>query len=332
MLYLFNTKAQSRNVARDLVNSLLKGERAAVARAISLIEDGRPEARDLIKRVFKHADHADTIGITGPAGAGKSTMIDKMITEYRSLRKKVAVLAVDPTSSISGGAILGDRVRMQKHALDDGVFIRSMASRGAIGGLSGAVRNAIRVLDAAGFDKIMIESVGAGQLDVEIAGVVDITVVVFNPQTGDSIQAVKAGITEIGDVYVVNKADLAGAAKLFNDITDLIGSGERKPVVLKIVAQTGRGVKELVHGIEKTISARSSSYKELERKRIELELREMILGILGEKISSMLTKDKRYDEFVELMMDKKIDPYAAAEELVAKIFSEPGPSRKSKAR
>ena len=305
---------------KELVDSLLKGERAAAAKAISIIEDDGQEAKHLIKKIFKETGDANTIGITGPAGAGKSTLIDKIIPEFRSSGHRVAVIAVDPTSSISGGAILGDRVRMQKHALDDGTFIRSMASRGAIGGLSKAVRNAIRVLDAAGFDKIIIESVGAGQLDIEIAKIVDVTVVVFNPQTGDSIQAIKAGLTEVGDVYVVNKADLEGANKLFNDVKDLIGNAERKPVVFKVIAQTGKGVKELVKGIEELIKARSSSYKELVRKKAEDELKDMVLGIVGEKVSTMLAKNKKYHECVDLMLKKKMDPYEAAEELAAKML------------
>lgn len=305
---------------KELVSPLLKGERAAVAKAISIIEDDSPNAKDLIKKIFKQTGHANTIGITGPAGAGKSTLIDKIIQEYRSSGYKVAVLAVDPTSSITGGAILGDRVRMQKHALDEGTFIRSMASRGAMGGLSKAVRNAIRVLDVAGFDKIIIESVGAGQLDVEISKIVDITVVVFNPQTGDSIQAIKAGLTEVGDVYVVNKADLPGANKLFNDVKDLIGNTVRKPIIYKVVAQTGRGVKELVKGLEESIKSRSSNYKELERRRVESELSDMVLSIVGQKVTSMLGKNKKYQECVELMINKKIDPYEAAEELAAKML------------
>ncbi len=305
---------------KELVGSLLKGDRGAVAKAISIIEDDGPDAKQLIKEIFKRTGHANTIGITGSAGAGKSTLIDKIIQEYRSSGYRVAVIAIDPTSSISGGAILGDRVRMQKHALDEGTFIRSMASRGAIGGLSKAARNAIRVLDAAGFDKIILESVGAGQLDIEIAKIVDVTVVVFNPQTGDSIQAIKAGLTEVGDIYVVNKADLTGANKLFNDVRDLIGNTARKPLILKTVAETGKGVKELVKGVEESIKARSSSYKELERKRVEAELRDMVLSIVGQRVSTMLGNNKKYQECVDLMINKKIDPYEAAEELAAKML------------
>lgn len=303
-----------------LVGQLLKGERAAIAKAISLIEDDKPDARTLVKKIFKKTGNANTIGITGSAGAGKSTLIDKLIPEYRSSGYKVAVLAVDPTSSISGGAILGDRVRMQKHALDEGTFIRSMGSRGAIGGISKAVRNAIRILDAAGFDIIIIESVGAGQLDIEISKIVDVTVVVFNPQTGDSIQAIKAGLTEVGDVYVVNKADLDGANKLFNDVRDLIGSTSRNPLVFKTTAHTGKGVKELVKAIEELIKKRSSSYKESERKRVEAELMDMILNIVGQKVYEKLGKSNKYEEYVEQLLKKKIDPYEAAEKLSKNVL------------
>jgi len=307
-------------VEKQLVEQLLKGERAAIAKAISLIENDQKDGRLLVKKIFKKTGHARVIGITGPAGAGKSTLIDKLIEEYRASGYKVAVLAVDPTSSISGGAILGDRVRMQKHALDEGTFIRSMGSRGAMGGMSKAVRDAIRILDVAGFDKIIIESVGAGQLDIEVAKIADITVVVFNPQTGDSIQAIKAGLTEIGDVYVINKADLEGANKLFNDVRDLIGSTTRNPMVFKTVAQTGKGVKELVKSVEELIKARSSSYKELERKRVEAELMDMVLNLVGQKVYDTLGKSKKYQECIDGVLKKEIDPYEAAEELAKKIL------------
>jgi len=307
-------------VEKELIDSLFKGERSAVAKAISIIEDDGSDAKSLVKNIYKRTGDAHTIGITGSAGSGKSTLIDKLIPEYRSQGHKVGVLAVDPTSSITGGAILGDRVRMQKHALDDGTFIRSMASRGAIGGVSKAVRNAVRVLDAAGFNKIIIESVGAGQLDIEISKIVDVTVVVFNPQTGDSIQAIKAGLTEVGDVYVVNKADLAGASKLFNEVRDLIGSTSKQPLVFKTVAQSGKGVKELVKAIEELLEERSSNYKEFERKRVEAELKDMVLNMVGQKVSTMLGKSKKYQDCVELLLKKKMDPYEAAEELAANML------------
>ena len=318
--YLFNGKAQCKNMETKLVEQLLKGERSAVAKAISVIEDDQADSRALVKKIFQRTGDAYTIGITGPTGAGKSTLIDKLIPAYRSIGYKVAVLAIDPTSSISGGAILGDRVRMKKHVLDDGTFIRSMGSRGAIGGMSKAVRNAIRVLDAAAFNIIMLESVGAGQLDTEISKIVDITVVVFNPQTGDSIQTIKAGLTEVGDVYVINKADLTGANKLFNDVRDLIGSTSRNPKVFKTVAQTGRGVKELVKALEELIKLRSSSYKEMERGRLETELMDTVLNMVGQKVYEKLGKSKRYQECVDHLLEKKMDPYEAAEELTKSML------------
>ncbi|NMJ87629.1 MAG: methylmalonyl Co-A mutase-associated GTPase MeaB [Thaumarchaeota archaeon] len=303
---------------KQLIEQLLNGERSAVAKAISYIENEQADARTLVKKIFKKTGNAHTFGITGSGGSGKSTLIDKLIPEYRSLGYKVAVLAVDPTSSISGGAILGDRVRMQKHALDDGTFIRSMGSRGAIGGLSRAVRNTIRVLDAAGFDIIIIESVGAGQLDIEISKIVDITVVVFNPQTGDSIQAIKAGLTEVGDLYVINKGDLIGANKLFNEISDLIGNTSRNPMVFKVVARTGKGVNKLVKAMKELTKV--SSYKELKRKRVEAELMDMVLNMVGQKVYENLDKNDRYQECVDQLLKKKMNPYEAAEELIKNIL------------
>lgn len=303
---------------KQLIEQLLNGERSAIAKAISYIENDQVDARTLVKKIFKKTGNVHTFGITGSGGSGKSTLIDKLIPEYRSLGYKVAVLAVDPTSSISGGAILGDRVRMQKHALDDGTFIRSMGSRGAIGGLSRAVRNTIRVLDAAGFDIIIIESVGAGQLDIEISKIVDITVVVFNPQTGDSIQAIKAGLTEVGDLYVINKGDLIGANKLFNEISDLIGNTSRNPMVFKVVARTGKGVNKLVKAMKELIKV--SSYKELKRKRVEAELMDMVLNMVGQKVYENLDKNDRYQECVDQLLKKKMNPYEAAEELIKNIL------------
>ena len=191
-----------------IVKSLLSGERRAIARAISIVDNDEPESREIIKQIFSKTGNIRTVGFTGPGGAGKSSLVGKLIPECQALGYKVAVLAVDPTSPITGGAILGDRVRMQGNLGNEKVFMRSMASRGAMGGVSKSLRNAIRILDVAGYNVVLIESVGAGQLEVEISKVADLTVVVFTPHTGDNVQAVKAGLTEIGDIYVVNKADL----------------------------------------------------------------------------------------------------------------------------
>src|SRR5918911_1770612 len=249
-----------------IVKGLLAGERRALARAISIVDNDEPESHEIIKQIFSMTGKARTVGFTGPGGAGKSSLIGKLIPECQALGYKVAVLAIDPTSPITGGAILGDRVRMQGNLDDNKVFMRSMASRGAVGGVSKSLRNAIRILDAAGYDLVLVESIGAGQLEIEISKVVNITVVLFTPHTGDNVQAVKAGLTEIGDIYVVNKADLEGATTLYQTVVDLIGDTNRKPAVLKTSAKTGMGVDELAKNIDRLLKEKSINYKERERK------------------------------------------------------------------
>jgi LAO/AO transport system kinase len=303
-----------------IVKGLLAGERRALARAISSVDNDEPESREIIKQIFSKTGNIRTVGFTGPGGAGKSSLVGKLIPECQALGYKVAVLAVDPTSPITGGAILGDRVRMQGNLGNDKVFMRSMASRGAMGGVSKSLRNAIRILDVAGYNIVLIESVGAGQLEVEISKVVDLTVVVFTPHTGDNVQAVKAGLTEIGDIYVVNKADLEGATSLYQTVVDLIGDTNRKPSVLKTSAKTGKGVDELAKNIDKLLKEKSINYKERERKMLEDELADMILNILEKKVSSMLAQDRKYSEFIDRLARKEIDPYEAAEELAGTLF------------
>jgi LAO/AO transport system kinase len=303
-----------------IVKGLLAGERRALARAISIVDNDEPESREIIKQIFSKTGNIKTVGFTGPGGAGKSTLVGKLIPECQALGYKVAVLAVDPTSPITGGAILGDRVRMQGNLGNEKVFMRSMASRGAMGGISKSLRNAIRILDVAGYNVVLIESVGAGQLEVEISKVADLTVVLFTPHTGDNVQAVKAGLTEIGDIYVVNKADLEGATSLYQTVVDLIGDTNRKPAVLKTSAKTGMGVDELAKNIDRLLKEKSINYKERERKMLEDELKDMILNILEKKVSSMLTRDSKYSEFINRLARKEIDPYMAAEELAGTLF------------
>ncbi len=303
-----------------IVKGLLAGERRALARAISIVDNDEPESREIIKQIFSKTGNISTVGFTGPGGAGKSSLLGKLIPECQGLGYKVAVLAVDPTSPITGGAILGDRVRMQGNLHSEKVFMRSMASRGAMGGVSKSLRNAIRILDVAGYNIVLVESVGAGQLEVEISKVVDLTVVVFTPHTGDNVQAVKAGLTEIGDIYVVNKADLEGATSLYQTVVDLIGDTKRKPAVLKISAKTGEGVGELAKNIDKLLKEKSINYKERERKMLEDELTDMILNILEKKVSSMLAQDRKYSEFIDRLVRKEIDPYTAAEGLAGTLF------------
>jgi LAO/AO transport system kinase len=303
-----------------IVKGLLEGERRALARAISIIDNDEPQSREIIKEIFSKTGDARTVGFTGPGGAGKSSLVGKLIPECQALGYKVAILAVDPTSPVTGGAILGDRVRMQDNLDDEKVFMRSMASRGAVGGVSKSLRNAIRILDAAGYNLVLVESVGAGQLEIEISRVVDLTVVVFTPHIGDNVQAVKAGLTEIGDMYVVNKADLEGATTLYQTIVDLIGDTERKPVVLKASAKTEKGVHELAKNIDKLLKEKRINYKERERKMLEDELRDMVLNVVEKKASFLLTSNKKYSEFVDKLAKKEIDPYAAAEKLAAGLF------------
>lgn len=303
-----------------IVEGLLKGDRRSLARAISIVDNREPESRRIIKEIFGRTGGAKTVGFTGPGGAGKSSLLGKLIPECQALGYKVAVLAVDPTSPITGGAILGDRLRMIASLESEGVFMRSMASRGAVGGVSKSLRNAIRVLDAAGYDLILVESVGAGQLEIEITKVVNLTVVVFTPNTGDNVQAVKAGLTEVGDIYVVNKSDLEGAGPLYNIIVDLIGDTERKPAVLKASAKTGKGVRELAKTVDKLLKERSSSYKERERKMLEEELKDMVSDIVERKVALMLAADKKHSAIIDKLAAKKTDPYTAAEQVAESLF------------
>lgn len=302
-----------------IVKGLLAGDRRSLARAISSIDNDERDSRKIILEIFARTGKAKTVGLTGPGGAGKSSLVGRLIPEFVALKHKVAVLAVDPTSPLTGGAILGDRVRMQS-SLDSDVFMRSMASRGAVGGVSKSLRNAIRVLDAAGYDLILVESVGAGQLEIEISKVVDLTIVVFTPNTGDNVQAVKAGLTEIGDMYVVNKADLDGSSELYTTLLDLIGDTERKPPVLKVSAKTGAGLKELARSVEKSLKDKSSNYKERNRKMLEEELRELVLDNIESKVALILEKDPKFSELVESLARKEIDPYTAAERISANFI------------
>ena len=303
-----------------VVKGLLEGERRSLARAISIVDNCEPDSQTIIREIFTKTGNVKTVGFTGPAGSGKSSLIGKLVPSLQTLGYKVAIVAVDPTSPITGGAILGDRVRMQD-AMDGGnVFMRSIASRGATGGVSKSLRNVIRILDAAGYDLVLVESVGAGQIEVEISNIVNVTVVVFTPNTGDNIQAIKAGLTEIGDLYVVNKDDLEGAGALFNSILDLIGNSERRPTVLRASAKRGKGIKELANTIDNLLKTRSSSYKEKERKMLESELNDMVLDIVEQKVSAVLNNNNKYLLFIDKLAEKKIDPYQAAEELAAAVL------------
>jgi LAO/AO transport system kinase len=228
-------------------------------------------------------------------------------------------LAIDPTSHISGGAILGDRVRMTE-STDSGTYIRSMASRGATGAISRSVRNSIRVLEYAGFDPIIIESVGAGQTEIEISNIADITVVVFNPHTGDSIQTIKAGITEIGDIYLVHKSDLDGASQLFQSVQDFIGTAEKNPLILKVSSKTGEGIIEFVTVLKKIMGKRKKEKELSEKQKLAKELDDIILNNINQKVVTMLHSNKIYSDYLKKVQDKKIDPFEAADKISNSIM------------
>lgn len=297
-----------------MISDLKKGKRGAIAKAISIIENDPKEARKLIKKIFKSTGNAMVIGITGPAGAGKSSLINKTTVELKKLKTKPAVLAIDPTSHVTGGAILGDRVRMSE-STDSGTYIRSIASRGATGAVSHSIRNSIRVLEYAGFDTIIIESVGAGQTEVEISNIADITVVVFNPHTGDSIQTIKAGLTEIGDVYLVNKSDLDGASQLYDAVRDYIGATEKNPLILKTSTKRNTGISEFAKKLKELINLKRKSKKDTEKKRLESELKDIILNNIKIKVDSMLVSDKTFSKYLAKLQSKQVDPFEAADKI-----------------
>ena len=303
----------------DLSSDLKKAKRGAIAKAISIIENDEKESRKLIKKIFKTSGKSTVIGITGPAGAGKSSLIDKTSIQLKKLGMKPAILAIDPTSHVSGGAILGDRVRMTE-STDSGTYIRSIASRGAVGAVSRSIRNSIRVLEYAGFNPIIIESVGAGQTEIEISNIADITVVVFNPYTGDSIQTIKAGITEIGDIYIVHKSDLDGASQLFQSVQDFIGTVEKNPLILQVSSKTGKGISEFIKELRKLMVKKKKDKKLSEKQKLAKELDDIILNNISQKVASILHSSKSYSGYLKKVQEKKIDPFEAADNISKSIL------------
>ena len=298
----------------DLLSDIKKGKRGAIAKAITIIENDKPEAKKILKKIFRETGTSIVIGITGPAGGGKSSLINKLAIELRKLRTKPAVLAIDPTSHVTGGAILGDRVRMSE-STDSGTYIRSIASRGATGAVSRSLRNTIRILEYAGFNPIIIESVGAGQTEVEISKIADITVVVFNPNTGDSIQTIKAGLTEIGDIYLVNKSDLDGVNQLYDAVRDFIGASERNPIVLKTSAKRNSGIITFAKILKEMMATKKKSKKERDKERLETELKEIVLNNFKEKMDELLDSDKTFSKYLKKLLAKEIDPFEAADKI-----------------
>jgi LAO/AO transport system kinase len=309
----------------ELVERAREGDSRAVARLISLVEDESPLLREVMAALSPYAGHAHIVGITGSPGVGKSTSTSALVTAYRGTGKRVAVLAVDPSSPFSGGALLGDRVRMQDHALDKGVYIRSMASRGHLGGLSWSTPQALRVLDAAGFDVVFVETVGVGQSEVEIAGMADTTIVLLAPGMGDGIQAAKAGILEVGDLYVVNKADRDGVQNVTRDLRHMLALAERAegawvPPILKTVASRNEGVDEVVTAIEDRLTWMRGNgvLDERRRSRARDEIEAIAMTALRTRFAH-LHGDARLDVLAAKVAEGNTDPYSAADELIAAL-------------
>jgi len=310
----------------DLVARAERGEARAVARLISLVEDASPALREVMVLLAPRAGHARVIGLTGSPGVGKSTSTNALVAAYRRLGMRVGVLAVDPSSPFSGGALLGDRVRMQDHATDDGVFIRSMASRGHLGGLSWAAPQALRVLSAAGCDVVLIETVGVGQAEVEIASLADTTLVLLAPGMGDGIQAAKAGILEVADVFVVNKADREGADTVVRDLRYMLSLGDRRtddgwrvPIV-KTVAAKGEGADEVVEAVERHGQwlAGNGLLEVRRRKRAADEVEAIALTVLRERMGDLRGGDG-LDRAAAAVVAGDLDAYTAADYLVAAL-------------
>jgi LAO/AO transport system kinase len=311
----------------ELVRRAVDAEPRAVARLISLVENDSPVLREVAAALAPYGGHAQVVGLTGSPGVGKSTSTNALVTALRAAGKRVGVLAVDPSSPFSGGALLGDRVRMQDHATDEGVFIRSMASRGQLGGLSAAVPQALRVLDAAGCDIVLVETVGVGQAEVEIASLADTTLLVVAPGFGDGIQAAKAGIIEIADIFVVNKADRDGADQVVRDLRYMQSLGGRhsdagawRPPIVKTVAARAEGVDAVIAVIEKHRSW-MDEHDELGRRRrtrAAAEIEAIAVGTVKVRLAQV-HGSSALDEAAARVVDGDTDPYTAADELVAAL-------------
>jgi len=317
--------------AVDLYGRLLAGERRATARLITMVEDGVPEAREVLRRLHRYSGRARIIGLTGSPGSGKSTLAFRLAEYYRKEGLSIGIIAVDPTSAFTGGALLGDRIRMQGLSADPEVFIRSMGSRGALGGLAVATNDVINILDASGKDVVMVETVGAGQVEVEIVKFTHTCVVVTMPGGGDEIQAIKAGILEIGDVFVVNKSDREGAARTAADLEMMLetkpgyGAAAWKPVIVSTVALDGEGVAELAAAIDshRQFLVESGNLEEKTILRMKAEVREILSQTVGRAAEGALASGGPGEELLRRMAAREIDPHTAAEEIARLLFKAP---------
>jgi len=306
----------------DLAQQVLEGNHRAIARAISLVENDRRAAQAMMKKIFPRTGGSVIIGITGSPGSGKSTLVDQMMAVLRKRGDRIGVVAVDPSSPFSGGAILGDRIRMMQHSLDPDIFIRSMATRGQLGGLAKATGEAISILEAAGKNFVLVETVGVGQDEVEVVKLADLILVILVPGAGDDIQVFKAGIMEIADIFVLNKADsplTERTERQLRAMLDLGFGGKNPPPVVKTVATEGKGVDNLVDEIDKLVKEKDKELRESRKKRL---IPWMLRDIINEKIYHSITQsinESEFDKIIERIHSREIDPYTVADEIVERL-------------
>jgi LAO/AO transport system kinase len=304
---------------KDLVDKLLEGNSAAIAKAISLVENNLDRTQMLMKAIFPHTGDSPVVGITGAPGTGKSTLVDQMIEVLIGKRRKIGVIAVDPSSPFTGGAILGDRIRMMRHSVHPDVFIRSMATRGHLGGLAKTSGEALYILEASGKDYLLVETVGVGQDEIEVVRLADVIIVVLTPGSGDEIQISKAGIMEIADIFVINKADSPDAERTERQIKamlDIEKKSDAAPPVLKTVATEGRGIEPLIESIDCMLSSRKT---EIHVKRRKQRITHLLREIINEKLFAEAMKsvqDVDFEEFVDRIYNRKSDPYTIADQII----------------
>ncbi|NJE41696.1 methylmalonyl Co-A mutase-associated GTPase MeaB [Thermococcus sp. GR6] len=312
----------------DLIERMLQGDKRATARLITLVENDEDKAREVIKKIYPHTGNAYIVGITGPPGAGKSTLLDKLIRVAREEGKVVGVIAIDPTSPFTGGALLGDRIRMQRHSTDPGVFIRSMATRGSLGGLAKATSDAIKVLDAYGCDVIFVETVGVGQIEIDIVKTADTVVLVTVPGLGDDIQAIKAGLMEIADIFVINKADKEGADATYFELNMMLDLEKERwekrgwrPPIVETVATTMRGIRDLWKAIQDhhEFLERSGEIERKRKFRAEEEVKTIISGRIAKMISERLDEEE-VSGLIDKIVKREIDPYSATDLVLEKTL------------